>query len=105
MTSPRRDATDPAAVDVLLRELEMATRLARSSEGDARGLDSPRVRGAVDVGPIEYRFALGADAAAPEGAAYMRIEGEGTFVVGRSLKVQLLRAQTRTATARSYRTE
>ncbi len=91
MTSPRRDATDPAAVDVLLRELEMATRLRKVSEGDARGLDSPRVRGSVAVGPIEYRFALGADTIAPEGAAYMRIEGEGAFVVGRSLKVQLLR--------------
>ena len=49
------------------------------------------MRGAVEVGPLHYRFVLGADAAAPEGAAYMRLEGEGTFVVGRSLKVQLLR--------------
>ncbi len=91
MTSPHHDATDPAAIDALLRELEMATRLRSVAEGDARGLDSPRVRGAIEVGPIKYRFVLGADAAAPEGAAYMRIDGEGTFVVGRSLKVQLLR--------------
>ena len=91
MTSPHRDATDPAAIDALLRELEMATRVRTVQEEDARGLDSPRVRGAVEMGPIEYRFVLGSDAATPEGAAYMRIEGEGTFVVGRSLKVQLLR--------------
>jgi hypothetical protein len=43
------------------------------------------------VGSIGYRFLLGADTVSPEGAAYMRVEGEGTFVVGRSLKVQLLR--------------
>jgi hypothetical protein len=91
MTSPRRDATDPAAVDVLLRELEMATRVRDVQESDARGLDSPRVRGTVAVGSVEYRFALGADAAIPDGSAYMHIDGEGTFVVGRSLKVQLLR--------------
>lgn len=91
MTSPRRDATDPAAVDVLLRELEMATRVRNVRDGDARGLDSPRVRGTVAVGSVEYRFALGGDAKVPDGAAYMHIDGEGTFVVGRSLKVQLLR--------------
>jgi hypothetical protein len=91
MESPHRDATDPAAIDILLRELEMATRVRDVRDDDARGLDSPRVRGTLDVGPVEYRFALGADTVAPEGDAYMRIEGEGTFVVGRSLKVQLLR--------------
>ena len=91
MTSPRRDATDPAAVDVLLRELEMATRVRNVQDRDARGLDPPRVRGTVAVGSVEYRFALGGDAAIPDGAAYMHIDGEGTFVVGRSLKVQLLR--------------
>jgi hypothetical protein len=91
MTSPRQEAIDPAAIDVLLRELDVARRLRDVQPGDARGLDSPRVRGTVTVGSMEYRFALGSDAVAPEGAAYMRVEGEGTFVVGRSLKVQLLR--------------
>ncbi len=91
MTSPRREATDAAAIDILLRELEMARRVRKVDSGDAKGLDAPRVRGMLEVGPIEYRFALGADAPVPEGAAYMRIEGEGTFVVERSLKVQLLR--------------
>jgi uncharacterized protein DUF4340 len=91
MTLPHRDATDAAAVDVLLRELEMAARVRDVSEGDAKGLDAPRVRGTLEVGSIEYHFALGADALEPAGAAYLRVEGEGTFVVGRSLKVQLLR--------------
>ncbi len=91
MTSPQREPIDAATVDALLRELEMATRVRDVQDSDSAGLDAPRVRGSVVVGPLEYHFVLGADAIAPEGAAYMRIEGEGTFVVGRSLKVQLLR--------------
>ncbi len=91
MAGSRRDAIDAAAVDALLRELEMATRVRDVQDGDAVGLGAPRVRGAVTIGPLEYRFVLGADAVAPEGAAYMSVEGEGAFVVGRSLKVQLLR--------------
>jgi Domain of unknown function (DUF4340) len=91
MTSPRANATDGAAVDVLIRELEMATRVRKVDDRDAKGLDAPRVRGVVTVGPVEYRFVLGADAVAPAGSAYMSLDGEGTFVVGRSLTVQLLR--------------
>ncbi len=91
MTSPRREPIDAATVDALLRELEMATRVREVRDGDAAGLDTPRVRGSVTVGSLEYRFVLGADAIVPEGSAYMRVEGEGAFVVGRSLKVQLLR--------------
>ena len=92
MTSPRRERADAAAVDALLRELEMATRL-RAVEPGRRGgpRRAPRPRASVTMGALEYRFALGADAPRPDGAAYMRIDGEGTFVVGRSLKVQLLR--------------
>jgi hypothetical protein len=91
MTSPRRDPADSAGVEMLLRELEVATRL-RDVEGTTTtGLDAPRVRGLLNVGPLEYRFSLGAEAPRPEGAAYMRLEGESTFVVGRSLKAQLLR--------------
>jgi hypothetical protein len=91
MTSPRRDRADATAVDVLLRELEMATRVRDVQSGDALGLDTPRVRGRVTIGSLDYRFALGGNAPTPEGAAYMRVDGEGTFVVGRSLTVQLLR--------------
>jgi hypothetical protein len=91
MTSPRRDHADAGAVDALLRELALATRVRGVSDGDAVGLDEPRVRGVVRVGALEWRFVLGADAPRPEGAAYMRLDGEGTFVVQRSVKVQLLR--------------
>jgi hypothetical protein len=91
MTSPRGERADAAAVDVLLRDLEMARRLRDVDPKDAPGLDAPRVRGRVRVGALEYRFVLGDDAPVPDGAAYMRVDGEGTFVVDRVLKVQLLR--------------
>ncbi|HEY8041268.1 MAG TPA: DUF4340 domain-containing protein [Polyangiaceae bacterium] len=91
LTSPTHERADSAAVDALLRELELATRLREVADGDPVGLDAPRARGKLKVGALEYRFALGAEAPRPEGAAYMRLDGEGTFVVGRSVKVQLLR--------------
>jgi hypothetical protein len=103
MRSPRTEPADGASVDALLRELELAKRLRRVDDGAAMRLDAPRVRGSIAVGPIEYSFALGADAPRPEGAAYMRLEeatanawhrrgtSDGAFVVDRSLKVQLLR--------------
>lgn len=91
MTSPRREPADAASVDRLLRELELARRLREVGANDAVGLDAPRAQGRIAVGKLEYRFALGGDAALPDGAAYMRVDGEGTFVVDRSLKVQLLR--------------
>jgi hypothetical protein len=91
MVSPRHERADPSAVDVLLRELELATRLREVGTDDVAGLDAPRAHGKVKVGALEYRFALGGDAPRPEGGAYMRVDGEGTFVVDRSLKVQLLR--------------
>ena len=85
---------DTAAVDMLLREMEFATRLRQVPDGAnlaSVALTTPRARGRVNVGSLEYRFALGADAPRPEGGAYMSIDGEGTFVVDRSLKAQLLR--------------
>jgi len=92
ITSPRRERADAAAVDVLLRDLELGRRVREVAARDALGLDAQRVRGRVRVGKLEYRFALGADAPVPEGAAYMRVDDEGTFVVDRALVVQLLRA-------------
>ncbi|HLK36176.1 MAG TPA: DUF4340 domain-containing protein, partial [Polyangiaceae bacterium] len=92
MTSPRRERADPAAVDVLLREMELATRLRDVRAEETAGLAQPRVHGRVSVGPIDYTFAMGADAPTPHEAAYMRVEGEGAFVVGSTLKVQLLRS-------------
>jgi hypothetical protein len=82
---------DSGAVDALLRELELAKRVRDVPESEAHGLDAPRVRGRIRVGRIDYEFAIGDDAPRPEGSAYMRVDGEGTFVVDRVLKVQLLR--------------
>ena len=62
MTSPRHEAADSAAVDMLLRELELATRLREVGANDAAGLETPRASGKIKVGKLEYRFALGGDA-------------------------------------------
>ncbi|HEY1697132.1 MAG TPA: DUF4340 domain-containing protein [Polyangiaceae bacterium] len=98
MASPRREQADGAAVDMLVRELEMATKVrAVPDAGVADGLSDPRATGSVTLGALSYAFALGADAPRPEGAAYFHVDGEGTFVVERSLKAQLLR------TAGAYR--
>jgi hypothetical protein len=97
LTTARRESADAGVVDALLRELELAKRIREVPDGEAAGFDVPRMRGTVSVGRLRYDFALGGDALRPEGAAYMHIEGEGTFVVGRTLKVQLLR------TADTYR--
>jgi hypothetical protein len=90
----KAEMADTAAVDMLLREMEFATRIRQIPDGAnlARvALDMPRVRGRVRAGALQYRFALGADAPRPDGAAYMSVDGEGTFVVNRSLRAQLLR--------------
>jgi hypothetical protein len=91
LTSPLRERADAAAVDVLLRDLERAARVRAVDPKNASGLDAPRARGAVHVGALTYTFALGGEAPAPDGGAYLRVDGEGTFVIGRALKVQLLR--------------
>lgn len=91
VVQPLRQRADPGAVDVLLRELELAKKLREVPEAHAAGLGAPRVRGKLTVGPLQYEFALCGDAPRPEGAAYLRLAGEGVFVVGRALKVQLMR--------------
>jgi hypothetical protein len=95
LTSPRREAADPSAVDALLRDLELARRLRSVSKETQIG--ETRVRGRVTVGHVEYAFTLGGDAPYPRDGAYMTLLGEPPFVVEASLKVQLLR------TADSYR--
>ncbi len=91
MRSPRQEPADPAAVDALLEELNVAVRLRDVPAAQGAGLESPRVRGAVRVGALEYRFALGASAPVPDGASFMRLDGEGTFVVGKATTTALLR--------------
>jgi hypothetical protein len=91
MRSPRQEPADPAAVDALLGELDVAVRLRDVPAAEGAGLESPRMRGAVRVGALEYRFAVGAPAPVPDGASFMRLDGEGTFVVGKALTTALLR--------------
>jgi hypothetical protein len=91
LQAPPLGDADAAAVDALLRELETATRLRTVDPHDAVGLDAPRATGTVSVGALTYRFALGAEAPLPPGAAYLRVEGEGTFVVPPSVELELLK--------------
>ncbi len=91
MTSPRAEHADQGAVDALLRELELATWIRRVTDADSLGLGAPERQADNALGPVASLFAVCADAARPEGSAYLRLDGEGTFVVGRSVAVQLLR--------------
>jgi hypothetical protein len=84
MTAPRTELADVGAVEVLLRELEYAKRIRKVEQKIERKLS-----GALHMDKIVYRFGLGGPAPTPEGAAYLEVEGEGTFVVGKTLADQL----------------
>lgn len=79
------ERADSAKADVLLAELENARVVRPVDDGASTALDAPRVRGEVVMGDLTYRFALGADAKKPEGAAYFRVEGEPAVVVEKRL--------------------
>jgi hypothetical protein len=95
LASPRRETADPSAVELLLRDLELARRV--RNVPNETSLGDVRVRGRVTVGRVQYAFTLAGDAPTPRGGAYMTLLGEPPFVVEAALKVQLLR------TADSYR--
>jgi hypothetical protein len=88
--SPVKDVADVGAVQSLLASLELAPRVRAVPGSTAPGLDAPRVRGVLSMGAVTFRFALGDPAPTPEGAAYLRLEGEGTFVVKKELVDALL---------------
>jgi hypothetical protein len=91
MTSPVREVADVAAVDRLVRDLEFATFVRRApADTSDLGFDAPRVSGVLEMGAITYRFALGREAKAPDGAAYLKLDGEGAFVVSSDLAQSLL---------------
>ncbi len=92
MTSPRDEPADAAAVDKLLGDVEFAGIVRKVDPAAAAGLGAPRVVGALTMGGLVYHFALGAAAPTPEGAAYFRLDGEGTFVVSRDFATSLLKA-------------
>ncbi len=98
LSSPRTEPADGAAVEKLLGALEFATIVRKVDATAAMGLDAPRVRGMLAMGKLVYHFVLGGSAPTPEGAAYLRVDGEGTYVVSRELTTELLRG------ADSYRT-
>ena len=87
MVAPVAGKVELPAVDNLLGVLDFAS-VVRRVDGEAPS-GAPRARGVIAMGPITYRFTLGGPAAMPEGAAYLTLDGEGTFVVGRELVAEL----------------
>jgi hypothetical protein len=98
MRAPLDEKADPETSGKLAAAFEFAA-VSRKVEGDVKvpGLDAPRARGEIVMGPLTYRFALGGDAPTPAGAAYLRVEGGGagggTVVVSHDLVLALLQGK------------
>jgi hypothetical protein len=95
MRSPFDEKADAEACDRLASTLEFATVVRKVDPGvETPGLEMPRLTGGVDMGAVSHRFSLGADAAMPAGAAYLRVEGipHGTVVVSQDLVAALLQS-------------
>ncbi len=94
LTSPVDERADPAAVDRFIGDLEFAGVVRKVDPTKApdvnKGFDPPRVRGTLSMKPLVYHFALGGPAPLPEGAAYFRVDGEGTFVVSKDFVAAVL---------------
>jgi hypothetical protein len=94
MTSPVDERADPAAVDRFIGDLEFAGAIrkvdAAASPAIGGGFDAPRVRGTLAMKSLVYHFALGGPAPIPDGAAYFRVDGEGTFVISKDFVSALL---------------
>lgn len=91
MTVPANEKGDPSAIDRLLTALEYASYERKVTSGGT-GFDAPRARGTLSMKDVVYTFELGGDATPPDGAAYFRLEGEGTFVIKKDLVTVLLQA-------------
>jgi len=89
--SPFAGPADPNAVDQLLGALEFATYVRKVDPKAAPTFDSPRASGSITMGKLVFRFALGGVAPSPEGASYLKVDGNGVFVVSKELADQLLR--------------
>ena len=78
---PYDEEAEPFTVDELLGNLRFASwlRQIKPEEVDRAGfgLDEPRMVVHVDMGEVHYRLRLGKEAAAPQGAAYLEVAGEG----------------------------
>jgi hypothetical protein len=94
MISPADERADPAAVDRFIGDLEFAGAIrkvdASASPEVAAGFAVPRVRGTLSMKTLVYHFALGGPSPAPEGAAYLRVDGEGTFVVSKDFVTSVM---------------
>ena len=88
---PAPQGADQEAVDKLLGTLEFASYVRKVEAGAKTGFETPRVRGTLVMGKVSYRFVLGGSAPTPEGASYLRLEGEGDYVVTKELTDALLR--------------
>ncbi len=90
LVEPEPLGAEPEAVDKLLGVLEFATWL-RKVDAEAKvAFDAPRLTGSLRMGKVTFKFVLGAAAPTPEGAAYLRVEGEGDYVVSKELVAALL---------------
>lgn len=89
MRAPFDEPADEVASDKLLRELEFAGFVRRVQDTTIGDFERPRLRGTLTLGALTYRFALDGPASTPEENAYLRVDGEGTFVVGREVVVAI----------------
>ncbi|CAN5409977.1 hypothetical protein BH09MYX1_BH09MYX1_60230 [soil metagenome] len=90
ITQPEALGVEPEAVDRLMGVLEFATYL-RKVDAEAKvAFDAPRLTGSIRMGKVTFKFVLGAAAPTPEGAAYLRVEGEGDYVVSKELVAALM---------------
>jgi hypothetical protein len=90
MTSPRQERADQAAAERLTTTFEFASVVRKVDPGTNMGFDAPRATGAITMGGLVLRFALGAPSPRPEGSSYLRVEGEAPVVVSRELADALL---------------
>jgi hypothetical protein len=91
MIAPLPAKVDLPAVENLVGILEYASPI-RRLDRDPSGFDPVRLTGSVKMGSLVYRFTLGGPSPAPEGSSYLRLVGEGTFVISRELTADLLKA-------------
>jgi hypothetical protein len=90
IVEPEPLGAEPEAVDKLLGVLEFATWLRKVDDEAKVAFDAPRLTGSLRMGRVTFKFVLGAAAPTPEGAAYLRVEGEGDYVVSKELVAALL---------------
>jgi hypothetical protein len=92
MKSPLVAKADPSTVDNLVGVLDFASVVRTLKPGDGAGFEAPRARGTLSMGAVTYHFDLGGPAASPEGAAYLRLDGQSVVVVPRDFATELMKS-------------